>query len=219
MNDTGEIKKASDEPLVSPEIVDPIVVTVDTTTPPKKPVWPRLVGLAAVLVALLLVGHFSGATEYMTRENIAHFMQSLGVWGFLLFLVAFALGELVHVPGFVFIFAALIAYGRVWGAVAGYAGALLAVTLAFFLVRLVGGSALSEIKQPLIKKALGPLEKHPIRTVALLRAVLWFAPALNYALGLSPVRYRDYIVGSAIGFIVPMVLFSVLFDWAMRFFG
>ena len=219
MNDTGEIKKASDEPLVSPEVVDPIVVTVDTTTPPKKPVWPRLVGLAAVLVALLLVGHFSGATEYMTRENIAHFMQSLGVWGFLLFLVAFALGELVHVPGFVFIFAALIAYGRIWGAVAGYAGALLAVTLAFFLVRLVGGSALSEIKQPLIKKALGPLEKHPIRTVALLRAVLWFAPALNYALGLSPVRYRDYIVGSAIGFIVPMVLFSVLFDWAMRFFG
>jgi len=231
MDEPGEILKASEEPLVSPALVetnaltnsdeakDPIVVTIDTTEAPKKPIWPRLVGLLLVLGALLLIGHFSGAAEYMTRDNIAHFMQSLGVWGFLLFLVLFALGELVHVPGFVFIFAALIAYGRVWGAVAGYAGALIAVTVAFFLVRLVGGRALSEIKQPLIKKALGPLEKHPIRTVALLRAVLWFAPALNYALGLSPVRYRDYILGSAIGFVVPMVIFSVLFDWAIAFFG
>ena len=204
-------------PTVAPE-VEPIVVTVDST-PATKPVWPRLLGLVAVLATLVLIGHLSGVSEYLTRQNIAHFMQSLGVWGFLLFLVVFALGELVHVPGFVFIFAALIAYGRVWGAVAGYVGALLAVTLAFFLVRIVGGRALSEIQQPLIRKALGPLKKHPIRTVALLRSVLWFAPALNYALGLSPVRYRDYIIGSAIGFVVPMVLFSVLFDWAMSFFG
>lgn len=218
MNETGEITKA--DGVVSPDSNSgEVVVTIDKTPPPKKPVWPRLLGLVAVLVTLLAIGHFSGATEYMTRENIAHFMQSLGVWGFLLFLVAFALGELVHVPGFVFIFAALIAYGRVWGAVAGYAGALVAVTVAFFLVRVVGGRALTEIKQPLIKRALGPLDKHPIRTVALLRAVLWFAPAVNYALGLSAIRYRDYLIGSAIGFIVPMVIFSVLFDWAMSFFG
>jgi uncharacterized membrane protein YdjX (TVP38/TMEM64 family) len=218
MNETGENTTAKD--VVSPDSnSSEVVVTVDQTTPPKKPVWPRLAGLLLVLVALLAIGHFTGATEYMTRENIAHFMQSLGIWGFLLFLLAFALGELVHVPGFVFIFAALIAYGRLWGALAGYAGALVAVTVAFYLVRIVGGRALTEIKQPLIKKALGPLEKHPIRTVAILRAVLWFAPAVNYALGLSAIRYRDYILGSAIGFIVPMVLFSALFDWAMSFFG
>ena len=216
MNETGEITKAED--VVSPDSnSSEVVVTVDQTTPPKKPVWPRLVGLLLVLVALLAVGHFTGASEYMTRENIAHFMQSLGIWGFLLFLLAFALGELVHVPGFVFVFAALIAYGRLWGALAGYAGALVAVTVAFYLVRIVGGRALTEIKQPLIKKALGPLEKHPIRTVALLRSVLWFLPALNYALGLSAIRYRDYILGSAIGFVVPIVIFSVLFDWAMSF--
>jgi uncharacterized membrane protein YdjX (TVP38/TMEM64 family) len=218
MNETGENTTAKD--VVSPDSnSSEVVVTVDQTTPPKKPVWPRLLGLALVLITLLAIGHFTGASEYMTRENIAHFMQSLGVWGFLLFLLAFALGELVHVPGFVFIFAALIAYGRLWGALAGYAGALVAVTVAFYLVRIVGGRALTEIKQPLIKKALGPLEKHPIRTVAILRAVLWFAPAVNYALGLSAIRYRDYILGSAIGFIVPMVLFSALFDWAMSFFG
>lgn len=218
MNEQGENTNTDD--VVSPvSNSSEVVVTVDKTTTPKKPVWPRLVGLLLVLVALLALGHFTGAAEYMTRENIAHFMQSLGVWGFLLFLVAFALGELVHVPGFVFIFAALIAYGRLWGALAGYAGALVAVTVAFYLVRIVGGRALTEIKQPLIKKALGPLEKHPIRTVAILRAVLWFAPAVNYALGLSAIRYRDYILGSAIGFIVPMVIFSVLFDWAMSFFG
>ena len=218
MNEKGEITKAED--VASPDSnSSEVVVTIDHTTTPKKPVWPRLVGLVLVLVALLAIGHFTGAAEYMTRDNIAHFMQSLGVWGFLLFLVAFALGELVHVPGFVFIFAALIAYGRVWGALAGYAGALVAVTVAFYLVRIVGGRALTEIKQPLLKRALGPLEKHPIRTVALLRAVLWFAPAVNYALGLSAIRYRDYIVGSAIGFLVPMTIFSVLFDYAMAFFG
>ena len=52
-----------------------------------------------------------------------------------------------------------------------------------------------------------------IRTVFLLRLFLWLAPALNYALALTHVKYRDYLIGSALGLIVPVAGAALLFDW------
>jgi phospholipase D1/2 len=43
------------------------------------------------------------------------------------------------------------------------------------------------------------LERHGVATVVLLRLVLFLAPPLNWALGASRVRVRDYVVGTAIG--------------------
>ena len=63
-----------------------------------------------------------------------------------------------------------------------------------------------------MRKWMGRLETQPIRTIALLRLFLLFSPPLNYALALSRVRFRDYLLGSALGLLPPTVLAVVLFD-------
>ena len=35
-----------------------------------------------------------------------------------------------------------------------------------------------------------------MRTVIVLRLLLWIAPPLNYALAMSNIRFREYLVGS-----------------------
>jgi uncharacterized membrane protein YdjX (TVP38/TMEM64 family) len=49
-----------------------------------------------------------------------------------------------------------------------------------------------------------------------LRLFLWLAPALNYALALSPIRYRDYLAGSAIGLVVPVGAATMLLEYLLR---
>jgi uncharacterized membrane protein YdjX (TVP38/TMEM64 family) len=209
------VSEKTDESLAG---IEPVKVEV-VPPPAPKPVWPRLVLLVVVLAALFGVGHVTGATEYLTRDRIQAFMEELGVLGFLLFLLSFAIGELVHIPGIVFVLAALVAYGRVLGAGAGYVGGLLSVTVAFLVVRKVGGQLLTDVKRPWLRRLLARLDANPISTIAALRAVLWFAPIVNVVLAMSSVRFRDYLIGSAIGFVVPIAILTFAFEWALSFFG
>ncbi len=73
----------------------------------------------------------------------------------------------------------------------------------------------SSIERPIFRRILDRLVTQPIRTVALLRLIFWMAPPLNYALAMSNVRYRDYLVGSAIGLTVPIAGVSLFFDWLL----
>ncbi len=198
---------------------EPVKIEVGPPPTPPKPAWPRLVGLAVVMLVLFAIGHFTGLTEHLTRDNLRSLMDGLGVWGFLLFLVLFAVGEFLHVPGIVFVLAALLAYGRLVGGIAAYLGALGSVSFSFLLVRRVGGQALAHVKRARIAKVLAKLDQHPIATIAVMRVFLFLLPAVNYALAMTRVRFRDYLIGSAIGLILPMIVIALAFEWALSFFG
>lgn len=188
----------------------PMKSTPGASTPSHDPLprrprpWIRLAILSAVLVTLLLVGEAFGVREWLTIEWLEDTVEAAGPWGYLVFLATFAAGELLHVPGLVFVSAAILAYGRIEGGLIAYVGALTSVTVVFILVRAGGGQALAEIERPWLRRMMSRLDAHPIRIVVLLRLVLWLAPPVNYALALSSIRTRDYIIGSAVG-LVPVV--------------
>ena len=189
----------------------------DAPAPPPAPApspvkWWRLVALVVLIVSLLVLGKVTGLTAYLTTERIRTLVQSAGWWGALLLIALFCVGELVHIPGFVFVAAAVIAYGRLGGGALGYVGALCSVSVSFFIVRGVGGKPLGAIKWRFVQRILAQLDEHPVRTVTILRSILWMAPQLNYALALSRVRYRDYLIGSALGLALPVAGMVLLMD-------
>ncbi|MBI5479254.1 MAG: VTT domain-containing protein [Deltaproteobacteria bacterium] len=174
--------------------------------------WWRIAALVALIVGLLVLGKVTGLTAYLTTERIRTTVEAAGWWGALLLIALFCVGELVHVPGFGFVAAAVIAYGRLGGGGLGYVGALCSVSVSFFVVRGVGGKALGAIRWRFVQRILGHLDAHPVRTITILRLILWMAPQLNYALALSRVRYRDYLLGSALGLALPLAGMALLFD-------
>jgi uncharacterized membrane protein YdjX (TVP38/TMEM64 family) len=184
-------------------------------TPDRRGTWTRLAVLVLVLVLSAVVAHYAGVTEYLSRDRIRALISGLGPMGAFAFIGLFVLGELAHVPGFVFIGAAILAYGRLEGGVLGYVGALAAVAVAFLVVRGIGGQALSSIRRPIVVRLLAHVDDRPVLAVAGLRSVLWMTPALTYALALTRVRFRDYMIGSALGLAVPIALMSWFFDWLL----
>lgn len=175
----------------------------------------RIALLVSVLAGLFAVGRFTALHDYMSREKLQTLIQSAGVWGALLFIAVFALGTVMQVPGLLFISLAVVIYGRYAGVAVAWIGAIVAVTASFTLVRAVGGQALGEIKKPWVKKVLGMLDAKPTFTVMLLRMVLLVNPPVTYALALSNVRFRHFVVGSSIGLFPPLIFVVFVLDMAL----
>lgn len=176
----------------------------------------RLAILAIVLVALLYVRYRTSFGASLSTTRIRDLVQHAGAAGVGLFILIFAVGELLHVPGMVFVAAGVMAWGPFAGGVVSYLAALVSVSVVFVVVRTIGGQPLATVTQPRVRAILARLDRRPILTVALLRLVLWIAPPVNYALALSTVRYRDYAAGSALGLAPPAALAAVVFGVLFR---
>lgn len=182
----------------------------------RTPLWLRLLALVLILLSLFAVGHYTGFNQSLSIEGIRQRVQDAGAYGVILLLVLFVIGLLVQVPGMVFVGVSIFVYGRLLGGGLAWFGGLLALSVSFLVVRSVGGEALAEIKSPFMKKIFARMDDYPIATVATLRIFFQFSPPLNYALALSPLKFRDYIIGSALGLMPVVVFVSLLFE---RFFG
>ena len=56
------------------------------------------------------------------------------------------------------------------------------------------------------------LDRRPITTVVILRTLLFISPALNYALALSSLQFRHYLIGSVLGVIGPLLGIAWFFE-------
>lgn len=186
--------------------------------PKRKTPW-RLAVVAVVFFALWGVGHWTGAGQYLGVAPLREAMQSAGGLGIVLFLLAFAIGELLHVFGVIFVVAAVLVYGQWLGGLVAYAGALVSISVSFFVIRGLGGQALTEVRWRPAQRMLARLHERPIATIAALRLVLWMLPALNYALAMSGVRFRHYFIGGALGLLLPVAGCALFVEWAYRWLG
>ena len=188
---------------------------------PHAPPSSRKVFLRLGLLVLVLGGAFAvawqmGWVQNLDAEAVRDLVQSAGAWGVVLYLVLFALAELVHVPGMIFVAAALLLWGPWMGAVVGWLGCVISVMVTFIVVRGLGGQALTVIDKAWMKKALSWLDRAPIRTIIALRIVMWVAPPLNYLLALSSVRFSHFVIGSAIGLIALVAFIALAADWLLH---
>jgi uncharacterized membrane protein YdjX (TVP38/TMEM64 family) len=172
-----------------------------------------LVGLIALTT--LIVVRLSGIADSVSPESLRALMAGAGVFGILVFILVFTLGLLAQLPGLLFIAVAVLAYGRGPGILVALAGSIVAVSVTFLVVRRFGGRALTEMESPLLRRMLAQLDTRPLSSVIMLRIVFGVAPFLNYALALSSLGFREYLIGSVIGMTPPIALAALILDAAL----
>lgn len=165
---------------------------------------------------MLALVQFSGLRDNFNLTYLHQKFLDNELTGLLIFVALFALGNLIQIPGVIFLAAAVLALGEVWGGIATYIAAVLSCVFTFWLIRLLGGDALREINGKWPQRLLAGLDAHPIKSVALLRVLLQTVPALNYALALSGVKFRNYLTGTLIGLPLPIALYCIFFDYLAR---
>ena len=176
----------------------------------------RLIAVVLFLVLLLAVFELSGVRGHFNLAFVQQQIQAHRVTGLLVFILLFSLGNLIQIPGWLFLAAAVLTLGRGWGGVATYAAASISCVVTFLVIRFIGGNALRELKSKTAQRLLGRLDEHPIQSVVLLRVLFQTVPALNYALALSGIPLRKYLVGTLLGLPLPIFLYCVFFDYLAR---
>lgn len=159
-------------------------------------VSPARIVLALLVVVALVVGgrQLSGQLPRLTAA-----VESLGVWGPIVFIAAYAVACVAFVPASLLTLGAGALFGVVKGTIIVFIGATLGATLAFLIARYVARDWVSERVQrdPRFSAIDRAIAAQGRRVVFLLRLspVIPFN-VLNYALGLTQVRAADYVVAS-----------------------
>lgn len=134
--------------------------------------------------------------------RLLHAVESLGPWGALAYAAAYVLACVLMVPGTILTLGAGFLYGTLGGLLIVVPSSLAGATLAFLLARSLARDWARErvASRPSFAAIDRAVERRGFRTVLLLRLspVLPFN-LLNYALGLTSVRLRDYVAASALG--------------------
>jgi uncharacterized membrane protein YdjX (TVP38/TMEM64 family) len=155
----------------------------------------RLALLVAVGVALILGGRAVGAH----LPAFAARVDALGVWGPVVFILGYALAAVAFIPGSVLTIAAGAIFGLGAGVLYALAGALLGASTAFLVARYLARGMVEKgiARSPRFALVNDAVAANGRKIVFLLRLspVVPFN-VLNYALGVTRVRFVDYVIAS-----------------------
>jgi phospholipase D1/2 len=177
-----------------------------------------LLGAAAV-VALLLLG-FSrlGLSIADVGDRVGVGIESLAGsrWRVPLVLIVFVAASVVSIPILALIGATVVTLGPVLGFICSALGTLLAATATFGMGRLVGRKPLKRWLGSKLDALEERIAKSGIIAIALIRKVP-IAPFtfVNMIIGALGIRYRDFILGTALGMLPGIAAFAFVSDRAV----
>lgn len=178
--------------------------------------YKRLLLVVLVLAAILLLAEWAGWRERISLEFLRDTLLHHRIFGLLVFVLLFALGNLIQIPGWLFLAAAVITLGKGAGGLVTYAAACISCALTFLAIRYAGGDALRQLDNRIARNILNHLHARPVRGVILLRTLFQTMPQINYALAMSGIRFRHYMAGTLAGLPLPILLYCVFFDYLAR---
>ncbi|SFH88570.1 Uncharacterized membrane protein YdjX, TVP38/TMEM64 family, SNARE-associated domain [Pseudomonas guineae] len=173
----------------------------------------RLLLVIVFLLGLFVLFEALGIRAQFNLQALQALILMHPVAGLLLFTLLFALGNLIQIPGWVFLAAAVLALGRFYGGIVTYVAACVSCIATYVTISYLGGNALRELNSPLAQRLLNGLDRRPLTSIIILRMLFQTVPALNYTLALSGVRFRSYLLGTLLGLPLPIALYCVFFDY------
>lgn len=155
----------------------------------------RLLAIAAAVIALIALTR--GAGEYLAA--LAAWVESLGFWGPVAFVAIYAVATVAFVPGTVLTLAGGAIFGITKGVSYVFVGAFIGSGVAFLLARHGARSWVNSqlSRYPRFAMIDRAVAENGLKITFLLRLSPVFPfNFINYALGLTQVSFRNYMIAS-----------------------
>ncbi|HEC05721.1 MAG TPA: TVP38/TMEM64 family protein, partial [Thiolapillus brandeum] len=160
--------------------------------------------LSAVMVALIY-------RDQLDAAALQQWMKQAGAAAPLLFMLVYAIGTVLFQPGSVMTLAGGALFGPVLGTFYNLTGATLGAALAFVIARYLASDWVEQKTGGRMKKLKEGVEKEGWRFVAFVRLVPLFPfNLLNYALGLTRIRFSHYLIATYICMMPGALAYSYL---------
>ena len=163
--------------------------------------------VAFVVGAIALVG-LTPVKAYLTAEALGRFLEAVGFWAPLVFMLVYALGVCLFVPGTLLTGLGAAIFGAYWGFLYVWIGAMFGASGAFWIGRTLGREFAASLIGDKLKKYDEAIERNGFATVLYLRLVYFPFTPMNFGMGLTRVRFWDYFFGTGLGIIVGTFIFT-----------
>jgi uncharacterized membrane protein YdjX (TVP38/TMEM64 family) len=169
--------------------------------------------LKAGLLVVFIVGavclvRFTPMREVLSPASVGAFLDRAGIWAPLAYIAFYAVGVCLFLPGTLLTGLGAAAFGAYWGFVYVWIGAMLGACGAFWIGRTLGREFAASLIGDRLKRYDDAIERNGFATVLYLRLVYFPFTPMNFGMGLTKVRFGDYLFGTGLGIIVGTFIFT-----------
>jgi uncharacterized membrane protein YdjX (TVP38/TMEM64 family) len=162
----------------------------------------------SVLILLVVGGivlYFTTGLSDLRPEQFREWILNFGIFAGIIFILLYAIAPILLIPGSILSLSAGTIFGPLMGSIYVIIGASIGAIISFFTARYFGHAIqekLSQAKGLGMDKLEDQFKHRGFFIVLLLRLIPLFPYSiLNYALGLTMVPARDYVLGTILGMI------------------
>ncbi len=167
----------------------------------------------AIIFAVFIAGavfliRFTSIKNYLTAEVLGRFLESAGLWAPVVYIIIYAVGVCLFLPGTLLTGLGAAIFGAYRGFLYVWIGAMIGAGAAFFIGRTLGREFAASLIGDKLKKYDDAIKRNGFATVLYLRLVYFPFTPMNFGMGLTKVRFRDYMTGTGLGIIVGTFIFT-----------
>jgi len=168
----------------------------------------RLLTLALVIAGIVVLYQYRDQVDATALEQ---WVKEAGLAGPLVFMLIYIIGTVLFFPGSVLTLAGGAIFGPVWGTLYNLTGATVGAGVAFLLARYLASDWVEQKTGGRLAKLKSGVEEEGWRFVAFVRLVPLFPfNVLNYALGLTRIKFWHYVITSYICMLPGAVAYTYL---------
>ncbi len=164
--------------------------------------------LAVFVIAAIVVVRYTPIKEFLTLGSLGIFLEAVGWWAPVAFILIYAAGICLFIPGTLLTTLGAALFGPYWGFLYVWIAAMLGATGAFLIGRYLGREFAASLIGDRLRKYDDAIERNGFATVLYLRLVYFPFTAMNFGMGLTKVRFRDYLWGTGLGILVGTFIFT-----------
>ncbi|RJR46471.1 MAG: TVP38/TMEM64 family protein [Deltaproteobacteria bacterium] len=168
----------------------------------------KAVILILFVAAAVVTVRTPAVKEALTAEKLGAMLAAAGAWAPVAFIVFYAVGVCLFIPGTLLTALGAAIFGAYWGFVYVWVAAMLGAAGAFLIGRYLGREFAAALIGERLKKYDDAIERNGFATVLYLRLVYFPFTPMNFGMGLTKVRFKDYLWGTGLGILAGTFIFT-----------
>ncbi|MFO7494908.1 MAG: TVP38/TMEM64 family protein [Desulfobacterales bacterium] len=160
------------------------------------------------IVGALVLVRYTPLRGYLSADALGRFLEAAGIWAPLVFILVYTVGVCLFVPGTLLTGLGAAIFGAYWGFVYVWIGAMAGASLAFLIGRTLGREFAASLIGGKLRKYDEAIARNGFATVLYLRLVYFPFTPMNFGMGLTQVRFWDYVAGTGLGILVGTFIFT-----------
>jgi len=166
-----------------------------------------------IMVLSIFALVYAEKQHQLNPKYIKQYISHFGVWAPVVFLILYSIKSfIIFIPAGVFMLAAGLSFGTMFGAIILIIGTILSSTIGFVFARYFGKDYVQKRLQNTKFSDVGKKIAEKGFLIILLLRLVPILPydVINYICGLSKIRYRDFILATFIGTVPACFLYAYL---------